>query len=127
MSNNHFLNGLSPLEEDFMRALWQVGKGEISDAIPLMEQSETPYTTIASVVSKLESKGYVARVGKRRGHVYAPEVTQEEYYGKTIKYVVSNFFKGSYKSLVQHFAEEEVVSKEDIEEILSLIERGEDK
>ena len=41
---------------------------------------------------------------------------------KTIKYIVANFFKGSYKSLVQHFAQEEKVSKEEISEILKLIE-----
>ena len=122
MSEPNFLNGLSPLEEDFMRALWSIGEGEISDAIPLMEHSETPYTTVASVVSKLENKGYVTRTGKRRGHIYAPLVSREEYTDKTIKYIVSNFFKGSYKSLVQHFAQEEKVSKEEISEILKLIE-----
>ena len=105
-----------------MRALWHIGEGEISDAIPLMEHSDTPYTTVASAVSKLENKGYVTRTGKRRGHIYAPLVSREEYTDKTIKYIVSNFFKGSYKSLVQHFAQEEKVSREEISEILKLIE-----
>ncbi len=37
-----FLNGLSPLEEDFMRALWSIECGEISDVIPHMVHSEAP-------------------------------------------------------------------------------------
>lgn len=125
MNNKEFLNGLTPMEEDFMRALWSIGEGEISDAIKLMEHADTPYTTIASVVGKLEEKGYVQKVGKKRGHIYAPLVSQEEYYGKTLKYVVSNFFTGSYKNMVQYFARNEKVSREEIEDILRMIEEEE--
>lgn len=125
MDKSNFLDGLSPLEEDFMRALWKIGEGEISDAIPLMQQSNLPYTTIASVVNKLESKGFVRRIGKRRGHIYSPIVSQADYYNKTLAYVVSNFFTGSYKRLVQYFAEEEKLSKAEIEEILHMIEKEE--
>lgn len=125
MDKSNFLDGLSPLEEDFMRALWKIGEGEISDAIPLMQQSNLPYTTIASVVNKLESKGFVRRIGKRRGHIYSPIVSQSDYYNKTLAYVVSNFFTGSYKRLVQYFAEEEKLSKAEIEEILQMIEKEE--
>lgn len=126
MNSKEFLNGISPLEEDFMRALWSIGKGEISDAIQQMQNANTPYTTIASVVGKLEEKGYVQKVGKKRGHVYAPVVTQEEYYGRTLRYLVTNFFKGSYKNLVQYFAENEQVSREEIAEILRFIDEGEE-
>ena len=126
MSNKEFLNGLSPMEEDFLRALWAIGEGEISDAIKLMEHRDTPYTTIASVVAKLEEKGYVHKIGKRRGHVYAPLISQEEYYGKTLKYLVSNFFTGSYKNMVQYFARHDKVSREEIEEVLRMIDEGEE-
>lgn len=125
MSKKDFLNGLIPMEEDFMRALWSIGKGEISDAIKLMEYSDTPYTTIASMVGKLEEKGYVHKVGKKRGHIYEPLVSREDYYGRTLRYVVANFFTGSYKNLVQYFARNEKVSREEIEEILRMIDEEE--
>lgn len=125
MKSKEFLNGLSPIEEDFMRALWAIEEGEISDAIKHMVHSDTPYTTIASVVGKLEEKGYIHKVGKKRGHVYAPVVSQEEYFGRTLGYVVSNFFTGSYKNMVQYFAKKERVSREEIEEILEMIDKEE--
>lgn len=120
--NKSFLDGLTPQEEDFMRALWSIGEGEIKDAIEKMEGKDTPYTTIASTVAKLETKGYIKRIGKNRGFVYAPIITEEDYYNHTLKYVVSNFFTGSYKNLIQYFAEEEKLSKAEIREILDLIE-----
>lgn len=122
-----FLDALSPIEEDFMRALWNMESGvEIRDVLLQMEHSDTPYTTIASVAQKLEGKGYIKKVGKKRGFLYAADVTQSEYYNHTLRYVVSNFFRGSYKNLVQYFAAEQKVSKEEIEDVLRLIEEGSD-
>ena len=118
-----FLDALVPLEEDFMRSLWSIGEdSEIRVIQERMENSQSPYTTIASVANKLEQKGYVQRVGKKRGFLYHAEVSQSDYYNHTLKYVVSNFFKGSYKSLIQHFAAEQNVSKDEIEEVLKMIE-----
>ncbi|MDO4770588.1 BlaI/MecI/CopY family transcriptional regulator [Porphyromonas sp.] len=122
-----FLNGLSPLEEDFIRALWKIESGEISDVLECMEHSSTPYTTVASIAQKLEKKGYVHRVGKKRGFVYAPRVSEEDYCSNTVGYVVSNFFTGSYKGLIQHFASEGKVSAEDLQEILKMIEDGDSR
>lgn len=119
-----FLNGLSALEEDFVRALWSIERGEISDILDKMEHSSTPYTTVASIAQKLERKGYVKRVGKKRGFVYAATVSEDDYCSKTVGYVVSNFFTGSYKGLIQHFASEGKVSAEDLQEILKMIEEG---
>ncbi len=119
-----FLNGLSPLEEDFMRALWGIECGEISDVIPHMVHSEAPYTTIASTVQKLEKKEYIRRIGKKRGFVYQPAISENTYCANTLKYVVSNFFTGSYKGLIQNFAEEGKISAKELEEILQIIETG---
>lgn len=120
-----FLNGLSPLEEDFVRALWRIESGEISDILARMEHHSTPYTTVASIAQKLERKGYVRRSGKRRGFVYTPVISADDYCSHTVGYVVSNFFTGSYKDLIQHFASSGRVSASDLQEILEMIEEGE--
>lgn len=120
-----FLNALSPIEEDFVRALWSIGEGEISDIMERMTYCDTPYTTVASIAQKLEKKGYVHRTGKKRGFVYAASVSEEEYCAHTLGYVVSNFFTGSYKGLIQHFASEGKISADELQEILSMIEGNE--
>lgn len=125
MERKYFLNALTPSEEDVMRAFWAIGKGEINDAIKLMTNGDLPYTTIASTVYKLEKKNYLKRVGKKRGHIFAPVISEQDYARRTVKYVVSNFFTGSYKNLVHFFTEEQDLSKAEIEEILDIIENNE--
>lgn len=112
---------LTPQEEAIMKALWQISRGEISDIMKLMPESDQPYTTIASMVGKLEENGFVKRTGKRRGFVYAPVVSEQEYYNHSLSKIVSDFFTGSYKDLVRHFAREEKLTKSDLEEILRMI------
>lgn len=121
------LNALTPQEEDVMRAYWEIGEGEISDIIPHMFQKEMPYTTVASIVSKLEGKGYLEKCGRRRGFVYRALVSDKDYSEKTLKYVVSNFFTGSYKDMVQYFARKQKISSDDLKEILEMIEKGEEE
>lgn len=127
MEKNNFLNALTPQEEDIMRAYWIIGKGEISDAIKEMKHNDLPYTTIASTVYKLEDKKYLKRVGKKRGYVFAPNVSERDYANRTLKYVVSNFFTGSYKDLVSYFAEEQKLTREEIKEILEMIDNDSTK
>lgn len=125
MEEKYFLDALSPLEEDVMRAFWKIGEGEINDAIKLMTNDRLPYTTIASTVNRLDTKKYLKRVGKKRGHVYQPIVSEEDYARKTVKYVVSNYFTGSFKNLVAFFTKEEELTKDEIKEILDMIQNEE--
>lgn len=127
MKKNEFLNALTPQEEDVMQAYWQIGEGEISDAIKEMINDELPYTTIASTVYKLEEKQYLKRVGKKRGHIFAPIISEHDYANRTLKYVVSNFFTNSYKDMVAFFAKEQKLTKKEIEEILQMIEEDNSK
>ena len=113
-------------EEAIMKALWTAGEGEISDILKRMPDNAQPYTTVASVFNKLETKGFVKRVGKKRGFVYDAAVSEREFYDRSLGKIVSNFFTGSYKSLVQHFAQEEKLTKEELREILEMIEKGEE-
>lgn len=115
---------LSPLEEEIMRAFWKIGSGEISDAIKEMTTTGIPYTTIASMVNKLENNHLLKKEGKRRGHIYRPTISERNYASQGIRHIVSQFFTGSYKDLVSFFAQEQKLSKDEIEEILDMIEKN---
>ena len=66
---------------------------------------------------------------KRLGNTYryTPLVAQEEYTSKSVGNIVRNYFANSYKEMVSFFAKEQKISKEDLNEIINLIEKREDK
>lgn len=54
-------------------------------------------------------------------------MAQEEYTSKSVGNIVRNYFANSYKEMVSFFAKEQKISKEDLNEIINLIEKHEDK
>jgi Predicted transcriptional regulator len=112
---------LTPQEEQLMLYIWEFGKGFIKDFRNLYPDPQPPYTTLASIVKKLESKGYLASKLYGNTYEYRPKVKEEEYKKEFMSDVVGVFFKNSYKELVSFFAKEEKLSESDLEEIIQMI------
>ena len=58
-----------------------------------------------------------------RQHEYFPLVSKEQYSGKTMKSLVKNYFKGSYKSAVSFLVEKNEMTVEDLEMLLDELKK----
>ncbi len=106
-----------------MQAAWQVGTGAIKDFILNLKGGEsTPYTTVASVVRNLERKGYLTSVKYGNTNVYTPAITLEEYKRDFMGNVVKDYFTSSYRDVVSFFVEQKQISREELRELLEMIE-----
>lgn len=114
---------LTNQEEELMLIIFQQGKGFIKDFIQQMDEPRPPYTTVASIVKKLERKGYVK--GTRYGNTseYSPVMEESEFKSKYMSGVVQNYFENSYKDMVSFFAEKKKITAEELKEIIKLIEK----
>ena len=117
------LEKLSHQEEELMLIIFQQGKGFIKDFIQQMDEPQPPYTTVASIVKKLERKGYLK--SKRYGNTYEyePCMEESEYKNRFMNGVVQNYFENSYKEMVSFFVEKQKISAEELQEIIKLIEK----
>ena len=72
----------------------------------------------------MEQKGFVEKrkSGSGKTFVYSPLLTRERYRRLVVDDVKDTFFGCSVKSLVSFFAEEEELSLEDINEILTILQ-----
>ena len=114
---------LTNQEQDLMLIIFQHGKGFIKDFIALMDEPQPPYTTVASIVKKLERKGFLR--SKRYGNTYeySPTMDESEYKSKFVSGVVQNYFENSYKEMVSFFVEKQKITAEELQEIINLIEK----
>ncbi len=112
---------LTPQEEQLMIFVWQYGNGFVKDYRELYPDPKPPYTTVATIIKKLETKGYVSSKLYGNTYEYTPKIKEEEYKKSFVSCVVNNFFKNSYKEMVSFFATEEKLSECDLEEILNMI------
>ncbi len=112
---------LTPQEEQLMLIVWQTGAGFVKDYRGKYPNPKPPYTTVATIIKKLENKGFVTSKMYGNTYEYTPKIKEEDYKKTFVSGVVNNFFRNSYKEMVTFFASEEKLSEKDLEEILYMI------
>lgn len=112
-------------EMQVMNILWDMQRGAcIAEIQKQYPEPHPAYTTIATFLKIMEQKGFVEKrkSGSGKTFVYSPLLTRERYRRLIVDDVKDTFFGGSVKSLVSFFAEEEELSLEDINEILTILQ-----
>ena len=108
---------LSKLELQIMEALWNQGAcsvREIQEAFP--EKDRPAYTTIQTMVYRLEAKKAVRRVKKiGNAHIFEAIVSRTAAQRRVIDELLS-FFGGSSQPVMAHLIESGKLSLEDVQE-----------
>ena len=114
---------LTKTEEEVMRLIWEIGRGTVSDLLEQFEGEKPPHSTVSSVVRILEKKGFVGHKAYGKTHEYFPLVSREDYGRRSLGDLLRNYFDGSVSRLVSHLAEEEKLSKAEMDELLRMLEK----
>ncbi|HVS02175.1 MAG TPA: BlaI/MecI/CopY family transcriptional regulator, partial [Thermoanaerobaculia bacterium] len=106
---------LGPRELEVMQALWSQGAPvtvrEVHRSLA-GGGSDLAYTTVQTMLNRLEEKGYVARERAGRAHRYGPLLAQERAVGGAVEGLVERFFAGSAAALAAHLVEGELAPTE---------------
>ena len=119
---------LTRFELEIMEALWKLGRAsvrEIQEILP--EHKRAAYTTVQTIIHRLEVKGAVRQVRKiGNAHIYEPVVTRDAAHRKLINELLE-VFGGSAQPLMAHLAESGKLSLEDVRELEELLEKDSTK
>ncbi|MEL7161180.1 MAG: BlaI/MecI/CopY family transcriptional regulator [Bacteroidota bacterium] len=116
---------LTRKEEEVLRILFRLKRAFVKEIIAEIPGKKPAYTTVSTVIRKLEEKGYVDHEDFGPTYRYFPAIPEEQFFGKDLKRVVTDFFDNSHKALVSHFAKNKQLSREDLEDILRMIDEQE--
>lgn len=86
---------LTRAEEQIMQILWKIGSGTVHDVLQNFDDDKPARTTVATVLSVLEKKGYVEHESGGRNNIYRPLIAREQYSKKQLKSFVRDYFNGS--------------------------------
>jgi BlaI family penicillinase repressor len=108
---------LSRLEMQIMEALWSVGPAsvrEIQEAMPVA--ARPAYTTVQTIVTRLEAKQAVRRVKKiGNAYIFQAHITRSTAMRRLIDELLS-FFGGRTQPVVAHLIEAGKLTLEDVQE-----------
>jgi BlaI family transcriptional regulator, penicillinase repressor len=110
------------LELELLNALWKLGSGSIREIQESLPEDERPeYTTVQTIVYRLEEKGAVRRVKKiGNAHVFEPLVTKKSAFAALIDDFIGTL-GGSAEPLVAHLVETGKISAAELRQIEKLI------
>lgn len=92
-----------PLELDCLKALWDMGEGNVKDVrVALTRNRKLAYTTVMTVLERLARKGGVTRRKQGRSFVYAPLFSRDRLRELALRELINSFFDGSEKNLVEY-------------------------
>ena len=118
-------------EIEVMDVLWEAGSSsvrEIQERLP--EKRRPAYTTVQTIVYRLEEKGAVRRARKiGNAHIFEPVISRKTVHNRVLDELI-DMFGGSMRPLMAHLVESGRVTLENLremEETLTRIEGGEGK
>lgn len=106
---------LTPFELEIMSVLWELGKGSVREIMELLPETRRPaYTTVQTIVYRLEEKGALRRARKiGNAHIFEPVVSRKEAHHRLIDDLLS-LFGGSPRPLMAHLLETGRLTLEDL-------------
>ena len=113
---------LSKLELKVMEIMWEIGPASIREIHEQFPEKVRPaYTTVQTIISRLEAKDAVRREKKiGNAHIFAATTTRKAAQRRYIDDLL-NVFGGRPQLLVSHLVESGQLSMKDIEEARELL------
>ncbi|WP_321288689.1 BlaI/MecI/CopY family transcriptional regulator [uncultured Sunxiuqinia sp.] len=109
---------LTKAEEQVMQFVWKLNEAIVKDVVDQFNDPKPAYTTVATVLSVLEKKGFVTRRKIGNTNLFSPAVSKKEYTKIQFSSLLKNYFNGSFPKMATFFAKENQLDIDDLESIL---------
>jgi predicted transcriptional regulator len=106
---------LGELQHAIMTVLWSRGEATTADVHEALRAARgLAFTTIATMLRKMEDKGVVAHRAEGRQFVYRPTVTEDQVRRSMVGELVERLFGGDPKALVAHLVSEHEIEPDEL-------------
>lgn len=106
-----------------MQVMWGLEKAFVKDVIENLPEPRPHYNTVATLMKRLEDKGYLAHKEYGGTYEYYPMVGKEAYKHTFMKKVLNTFFDNSYLDLLAYYAKQEKISPKELQQLIKMIEK----
>jgi BlaI family transcriptional regulator, penicillinase repressor len=110
---------LSGLEQEVMDVVWSAGKVTAADVqAALAPKRALRDSTVRTVLTRLEEKGYLRHVVEGRTFVYSSVERPRRLAVRAVKQIIDRFCHGSVESLLTGMVDDEVVDPKELQRII---------
>ena len=109
---------LTKAEEQVMHILWSLKQATVQQVLEKFSSSKPARTTISTILSILENKGFVSHENKGKSNLYTFLISKEDYSRLQLSGVLKKYFDNSFASMASFFAKENNISLEELDQLL---------
>jgi BlaI family penicillinase repressor len=114
---------LGDLQLRIMRVLWDSGAVTVSEVQQRLGRQRLAYTTVATMLRKMEERGLVDHLEEGRKFLYRPVVSLDAVTRSMTGDLVDRLFDGSLAEAVSHLLESREISREELDRLEQLIQQ----
>ncbi len=113
---------LGDLQLKILRVLWDRGTANVSEVHHALEgHPRLAYTTVATMLRKMEVRGLVKHRAEERRFIYSAAIGPEEVTQSMVDDVMDRLFEGSLADMVSHLLTTREVSRDELRRLEQLI------
>ena len=113
---------LGRLETQIMNVVWEKGKATVHEVKEALGKGRKPaYSTILTMMRKIEAKGYLEHDVDDRTYVYRPTISQDAARRSILGDILDRLFAGSPTLLLNSLVEQNQVNEKELNQLKKLI------
>src|SRR5688572_14327131 len=117
---------LADLQLAIMEVLWSKGEASVGDVKESLHASRPlAYTTVGTMLAKLEQKGLVAHRVEGRANVYRSLVPRDKVSRSMVDDLLERLFAGDVAGMVCHLLEDADVSRDELDRVKAILRQKE--
>ncbi len=118
------LDDLGRLQRSVLETLWELGEATVHDVRERLGGKKRPaYTTVLSVLQKLEASGWVTHRSTGRSYTYKARQSRAQAGAGALKQFVRRVFQGDAALAVQHLIRDGNLKDDELQVLREMIER----
>ncbi len=118
------LDNLGELQAAVMNVVWELGEATVGQVREkLAADRELAYTTVLSVLQKLEKAGWLKHRSDGRSYVYLPRKSRSDAGRSAVRQFTERMFGGDPLVLFEHLLDDSRLTSAELTELRKMIER----
>jgi BlaI family penicillinase repressor len=113
---------LGDLQLRIMKVLWAQAEATVAEVHKSVAgENDLAYTTVATMLRKMEARGLVKHRLDARSFVYRPAIAEDAVSSGMADHLLDRLFEGSLADMVRHLLTTREVSREELSKVEQLI------
>jgi BlaI family penicillinase repressor len=114
---------LSKTEEQLMEIIWNHKKAFMKDLIDSFPDPKPATTTLATLLKRMQDKGFVGYTVFGNSREYYPLVNKDDYFSKHVNGMIRNYFGNSSLQFASFFTTKSNMTKAELEDLKKIIDQ----